>query len=197
MLNCWSYRGVQITVGTMRKYSITLVFSSWSNYRHVSTKIAVSNCCLQWSQIWCRCQIFCFEVFLVIQGWRPITVFISMMWCLSYIHDCYFHKMGQSVDTNAYFSSPFNSDVSMQIFVSADSVTYSWISYYDWRFYPFLGQDFPHDGVHVFIWIPVENCQFCLPDLHLLWSCWFVIPKSYPPSSCENLGNLSLEWVLE
>jgi hypothetical protein len=32
----------------MRKYSITLVFSSWSDSSHVSTRIAFSDyCCIQ------------------------------------------------------------------------------------------------------------------------------------------------------
>jgi hypothetical protein len=55
---------VQITVGKMRKYSITLVFSSRSYSSQVSTIIAFSDCCLQSSQIWHRCQNFHFEVFL-------------------------------------------------------------------------------------------------------------------------------------
>jgi hypothetical protein len=39
-----------------------------------------------------------------------------LSWCLSCIHDCSFRKMSQSIYTNTYFSSPFNNDVTMQIF---------------------------------------------------------------------------------
>jgi hypothetical protein len=40
----------------MRKYSMTLVFSSLSNFYHVSARITFSNCGSQLSKIWHRCQ---------------------------------------------------------------------------------------------------------------------------------------------
>jgi hypothetical protein len=48
----------------MKKYSITLVFSSWSDSCHVNIRITFSDCSLQLSQIWRRCQNFRFEVIL-------------------------------------------------------------------------------------------------------------------------------------
>jgi hypothetical protein len=59
----WSYQGMQVTVGNMEKYSITLVISSWSDFSNISTRIAFPDCILQSSQIWCQCQKICFEVF--------------------------------------------------------------------------------------------------------------------------------------
>jgi hypothetical protein len=52
-------------------------------------------------------------------------VFISVIWHSSYVYDCSFLTMGQSIYMNVYVLSPFNNDVSMQIFVSADYVTHS------------------------------------------------------------------------
>jgi hypothetical protein len=49
----------------MRKYSITLVFSSWLDSCHDSARIIFSDCGSQLSQIWCRYQKFYFEVVLV------------------------------------------------------------------------------------------------------------------------------------
>jgi hypothetical protein len=55
---------MQITVGNTREYSITLVFGSWSYSSHVSTRIALSNCGSQSSQIQHRCQKVLFWSFL-------------------------------------------------------------------------------------------------------------------------------------
>jgi hypothetical protein len=55
---------VQITVGKRRKYSITLVFISWSYSRLVSIRIEFSDCYSQSSQILRICQKFLFWSFL-------------------------------------------------------------------------------------------------------------------------------------
>jgi hypothetical protein len=44
LLNCLAYQGVKITIGHLRKYSITLVFSSGSDSSHVSTRVVISDC---------------------------------------------------------------------------------------------------------------------------------------------------------
>jgi hypothetical protein len=81
---------------------MTLVISSWSDSIHVSTRIAFSNCVLQSSQIWRRCQNFCFEIFSadsrmatccgVSTTWWSIycasVIAPSTRWCLSTVWTC-------------------------------------------------------------------------------------------------------------
>jgi hypothetical protein len=47
LLNRWSYQGMKITVRRVRKSSITLVISVWSDCSHIGSRIAVSDCGLQ------------------------------------------------------------------------------------------------------------------------------------------------------
>jgi hypothetical protein len=86
---------VQITVGKIRKFSITLVFVSRSYFPHRSPRFALPDCCSQSSPIRRRCRNFCFEVFLgrfedAYLSWY----FHGMGWYLSYVRDWSFHKMG-------------------------------------------------------------------------------------------------------
>jgi hypothetical protein len=84
LLNNLSYRGIQITVENRRTYSMTLVFSSWSDSSHISIRIKIFNCCSQSSQIWLRCQNFCFKVFWV-DSRMPTCHDISITWCGVYL----------------------------------------------------------------------------------------------------------------
>jgi hypothetical protein len=72
------------TIGKRKKYSITLVFDSSLDSSHISTRIKFSDCCLQSSQIWRRCQNFRFEVFLV-DSRMPTCHGISKAWCDVYL----------------------------------------------------------------------------------------------------------------
>jgi hypothetical protein len=94
LINRLLYRGVQIAVGKRKKYSIMLVLDYSSYSSHISTRIAFLACYSQSSQIWHWCQHFRFEVFLGAFKYGHLSwCFNNMMWCLSCICDCSFHKM--------------------------------------------------------------------------------------------------------
>jgi hypothetical protein len=146
LLYRWSYQGMKITVRRVRKSSITLVISVWSDCSLIGSRIAVSNCGLQSSHE----QTFHFEVF-------PGDSRMATCHCvyLIYMIALFLRWVNPSTRTHT-FRLPSTMMWLCRFLVSADFVTYSWISYYARRFYPLLGQDCPRGGFHVFIWIPIE-----------------------------------------
>jgi hypothetical protein len=86
--------GIKITVGKRRKYSINLVFSSWSDSSHISTRIEFF-----WLLVTVKSDLTSVPTFLFwsfLGGFEKAHLswyFHGMMWCLSYICDCSFHKM--------------------------------------------------------------------------------------------------------
>jgi hypothetical protein len=120
LLYRWSYQGMKITVRRVRKSSITLVISVWSDCSLIGSRIAVSNCGLQSSHE----QTFHFEVF-------PGDSRMATCHCvyLIYMIALFLRWVNPSTRTHT-FRLPSTMMWLCRFLVSADFVTYSWISYY-------------------------------------------------------------------
>jgi hypothetical protein len=173
----------------MRKYYLTFVIGSWSDSSHISTRIALSDCCSQLIQIWCQNKNFCFEVSGRIQGWPPPWCFTSMMGCPSYIREGSFHEMVSiRLHGTTIFSFLFNNHAFVHVYDP-----YPQIALYEWALdqcsiksplwlSPFLRK---------FEWEILVLPRGIAPSMGLCW-----VPSLNPTLTplMRNLGYLSL-WM--
>jgi hypothetical protein len=117
---------MQITVGNKKRYSITLVLGSSSDFPQSSSGFAISDCYSQSCQIRHRCQHFCWDL---AGGLSMATCHDVPSTCLefSYIRDCSIHKVVPIRCTDSQFLFSFNSYAPMH-----SRVTYHQIPLYVW-----------------------------------------------------------------
>jgi hypothetical protein len=104
ILNRWSYQGVQITIGKMIKYFITLVIRLCPDSSHIGTRIEFSDYYSQSSQVRRWCQYFrlqsCWWIEHAHLPWCPLTCldFSLYLWFL-HLHGAIYlsHKLEISI----------------------------------------------------------------------------------------------------
>jgi hypothetical protein len=138
---------MKITIGKLKKSSMTFLFESQSDSYHISTRFAFPDCYVWLSQIrhWCRKFLF-WCLACRFEDDHFLWCFSSILWCVSYICDSSFHKMMSIPIPKSIFPFLFSSFASRNILV-----TYPWTSSYGRALDQVLEQGCPFRA-HFFLW---------------------------------------------
>jgi hypothetical protein len=118
---------MQITVENKRRYSITFVLDSWSDFPHSSSRFAMFCLLLTVKSDSMYVPMFSFEVLFSDWACPLATVFHRHAWSSVYICGCSIRKVVPIHRTNSLFSFSFNNYALMH-----GRVTYRQIPLYVW-----------------------------------------------------------------